>query len=258
MSDIVTEVDEQGIAVITLNRPEKRNAVKFAMWGELADLFSSYGSDPAVRAVILTGAGGYFSAGADISEFSTVRTEGGTGDAYDDVGERCTRAIVDTPKPTIAAIEGFCVGGGLGLAVSCDFRIAKQGARFGIPAARLGIVYTALDTRVLMNVVGVTNAKRILFTGAQFQADQASELGLIDELVDIDALTAAREFAAQMAANAPLSIAGAKQIVNAIAAGDEDADALSVELSAKAKASDDYREGVAAFAEKRPAKFTGR
>jgi len=257
MSDILTEVDDLGIATITLNRPEKRNAVKVAMWAELGRLFREFGDDPTIRVIILTGAGGYFSAGADISEFSTNDSEESTSVTSEDVGDVCTRSILDAPKPTIAAIEGFCVGGGLGLAVSCDFRVAKRGARFGIPAARLGIVYGWLDTQALMDVVGVAGAKRILFTAQQFDSEAAHRLGLIDELTDQDALAAARELAQTIARNAPLSVGGAKQIVRGLAAGDPRVRVLSSELGDQAMASDDYKEGVRAFGEKRVAKFTG-
>jgi enoyl-CoA hydratase/carnithine racemase len=249
---------KSGVATVTLNRPEKRNAVRFAMWKELARLFGEFGDDGTVRAVILTGAGGHFSAGADISEFGDVRDNAAGAAEYEHAGDAAMMAIRDCPKPVIAHIQGVCVGGALGLALCCDFRIADETARLGIPAARLGIVYSALETQLLMAAAGAAGAKRVLMTGRIFTVAEAARLHLVDEIAT-DAASVVRDLAATLAANAPLSVAGAKYIINAIAGG------LVAERGAEMSAlvtmaldSADYLEGRRAFMEKRAPRFEGR
>jgi enoyl-CoA hydratase/carnithine racemase len=175
---------------------------------------------------------------------------------YEAAGDAASRAIMELPKPVIAAISGYCVGGGLALAMACDLRIADASAKLGIPAALLGIVYGPLDTRNLLALVGLANAKRILFSGARFDAMAAERMGLVDELVP-DPLGAAKALAEGMAANAPLSLAGAKAILRALSEGREDEEAIQT-LVDRAAASADYVEGRAAFAAKRAPLFTGR
>jgi enoyl-CoA hydratase/carnithine racemase len=179
MSDIAVRVDASGVATVTLERPAKRNAVTLAMWREIAARFRAFAGEPEIRVVVLSGSGGNFCAGADISEFGTTRTGVEDGAAYEHAVDGCTEAIMALPKPTIAAIAGFCVGGGCGLAMACDFRIADRTARFGIPAARLGIVYGPTDCRNLIDLVGLARAKEILFTGRRFDAAEAQRIGLV-------------------------------------------------------------------------------
>lgn len=257
--EILLTRHDDGTAVVSLNRPERRNAVNFAQWRKLGDLFAELGADRGVRAVILTGAGGHFCAGADISEFKTVRADAAMGAAYDESVRHGTQSLIDLPKPTIAAIAGYCIGGGVALALACDFRVAVGGARFGIPAARLGIVYSQLECESLIATVGVTAAKRILFGAAQIDTAEAARIGLIDRLAEGDPVEAARDFAKPMAQNAPLSIAGMKTVVNALAAGKTKERHGAIEAAIEtALNSEDYREGVRAFGEKRPPRFTGR
>ncbi len=257
MSDIeVGQTD--GIAAITLNRAGRRNAMTLAMWHELAGIFADLGQDPEVRGIILTGAGDHFCAGADISEFGALRATVEQGHAYDKAVDDCCDAIAGAPKPTIAAIRGFCFGGGCGLAMACDFRFADQGSVFSIPAARRSIIYGMRETQNLLALVGLANAKRILFSAERFSADEALRMGFIDR-ISADALVSAKEFAAAMAKNAPLTIAGSKAILTGLALGPGALDpARARGLVESAFESEDYREGQRAFLEKREPQFGGR
>jgi enoyl-CoA hydratase/carnithine racemase len=258
MSDVETEIGD-GLAIVRLNRPAKRNAVTLAMWRELKRLFDGFAGHGDVRGVILTGQGAHFCAGADIGEFAAVRANAELGEAYERDADAASAALQHLPKPTVAAIDGSCVGGGLALAMACDFRVASAEARFGIPAARLGIVYGLLDCRNLANLVGFTQAKRILYGGALFGRDEAVRTGLIDAAADAPALGAARDMLASMVANAPLSIAGMKLALNALAEGSVDRQQAGIDAAiARAMDSDDYREGSRAFLEKRAPRFVGR
>lgn len=254
MSDILVEKND-GFAIVTLNRSRQRNAVTYLMWQQLAVLFSELDVDPDVRSIILTGAGGDFSAGADIAEFDAVREGADDSKRYEVAVDAAGDAIYGVSKPTIAALRGYCLGGAAHLAMSCDFRVAEANAVFGIPAARLSIVYGVSATRKLFSLVGVTEAKRILYTGKRFSADEALSIGFIDQIGG-DALADARQRAAEMVENAPLTIAGAKFILNGCAVGELDRQAAAA-LIDNASASKDYVEGRQAFKEKRPARFSG-
>jgi enoyl-CoA hydratase/carnithine racemase len=248
--DILVEEREGGFAVVTLNRPAKRNCVSLAMWRELGTIFHDLGRRSDIRVITLKGAGGNFCSGADIGEFATVR-----GDAAGAAADEA--AVHDCPRPTIAHIQGYCVGGGCGLALACDFRIADPTARVGIPAARLGIVYGLTDCRLLLALVGLAGAKRVLYTGEIFDAEAAHAMGLLDVVAE-DADKSARELAARLAENAPLSIAGAKLILHAIADQEVDERRAAVEaVIAQAADSRDYREAARAFVEKRRPTFRG-
>ena len=246
-------------AMVTLNRPAKKNALRLAMWEALAELFEGFAEERELRAVILTGAGGAFTAGADISEFATIRATPTQAEHYAATVDRCQLAIASAPKATIAAVSGPAYGGGCGLALGCDFRIADRTAAFAIPAARLGIVYGVEETRALLLAVGHTAAKEILFTGRRIEAEEAKALGLASHLVADDALGAARALAASLAGSAPLSIAGAKAVLDVLTHGPSEKRLARAEaLERQATASEDYREGARAFAEKRAPRFTGR
>ncbi|MGB7481321.1 MAG: enoyl-CoA hydratase-related protein, partial [Burkholderiaceae bacterium] len=245
-------------AVVTLNRPRQRNAVSLAMWRELAAIFERLGRDPEVRAIILTGAGGNFSAGADIAEFPQVRATVTQGVAYEVAVDRCCDAIAATPKPTIAVVDGYCMGGACHLAMSCDFRFAGSGAQFAIPAARLSIVYGLRATQRLLALVGVADAKRILYSARKFGAAQARRIGFADHVAD-DPLRAASAFAAVLADNAPLTIAGTKVLLNGLTMGPGAlTDRIANQVIERAVGSDDYRDATLAFVEKRQPVFVGK
>ena len=250
----------EGIATVTLNRPAKRNAVSLAMWGRVAEVFTDFGRQDGPRAAILTGAGGHFCAGADISEFLTVRANAAMGKVYEEAADAATRAVRDCPVPTIAAISGYAMGGGCGLALACDFRIGDASARMGIPAARLGIVYGPLDCSLLLRQVGLANAKRILFSGQAFDVAACHQLGLLDMVSEqSSALEAAYSFATDLSKNAPLSLAGAKLVLDALSCGTAEVRAGEIDAAiARAMDSEDYREGASAFSEKRRPRFRGR
>lgn len=263
MSGIAEEIvvaEEKGVVTVTLNRPAKRNAVSLAMWRRLAEVFTGLVRQDGARVVILTGAGGNFCAGADISEFATVRADATMGEAYEAAADSATRAVRDCPLPTIAAVSGYAMGGGCGLALACDFRVGDASTQMGIPAARLGIVYGPLDCSLLLRQVGLANAKRVLYSGRAFGLPDCSQMGLVDMVAgQASALEAARVFAGDLSANAPLSIAGAKLVLEALASGTADARAGEINaFIARAMDSTDYREGAAAFTGKRSPRFLGR
>ena len=272
------------IAVVTFNRPKSKNAMSLGMWKAIPGILGALERDLNVRSVILTGAGEDFSAGADISEFGKVRATDKQVWDYEVAVDACCDAIANINKPTIAVIRGFCLGGGAHLAMSCDFRYAASTSKFGIPAARLSIIYGVKGTQKLLNLVGLVQAKKILFGSQRFGGPEALKLGFIDYMtgptgpeakptllgkifrkkhsadpnLSDDPMVAARSFAKLLASNAPLSISGAKYILNGVAMGRGATDSeLAEELIAAAGKSNDYHEGRQAFAEKREPQFQG-
>lgn len=246
-----------GVAHVVLNRPAVRNAVTLAMWRELADIFSGYASDPDVRGVILRGSGRNFSVGADISEFDRIREDRHQAAAYEVAVDACSGAIAALGKPVVAAINGYCLGGGCHLALACDFRFADRDATIGIPSARLSIVYGVHSVKRLLALTGLSNAKRILYSADRFGAEQAIRMGLIDELPD-DVVGAAEKFLQLLALNAPLSISGAKFMLNGLTMGNGALDlATAQRLVDEASDSSDFKEGREAFAQKRQPRFRG-
>jgi enoyl-CoA hydratase/carnithine racemase len=257
--DILVEVEPAGIAVVTLNRAEKRNAVSLAMWRRLADIYTGLAGRSDVRVVILTGAGGNFCGGADIAEFPKVRNNVEDLRVYGQAGRDATQAIIDLPQPTIAAVNGYGVGGGCGLALACDLRVGDATTRMGIPAARLSIVYGTLDCSLLLRAVGLANAKLVLYSGRYFPLSDCRPMGLIDVIAEQGALAGARDLAQELATRAPLSQRGAKLVLEALARGE--AEKRQAEIAAVQEAavnSEDYRTARQAFMEKRTPVFRGR
>ncbi len=258
-TDILVDTTDPAIAVVTINRAGRRNAMTRAMWRELTRTIERLGADVEVRAIVLTGAGGAFCAGADISEFPAVRATVDDGRAYEAAVDGVHLAIQACPKPTIAAVSGPCYGGGVALALSCDFRVADATAHFAIPAARLSNVYGVVETRALFDAVGLAAAKEVLFTGRRYDASEAHRIGLATHLASVGgALEAGLELARGMRTSAPLTIKGAKVVLGAIARNTTDTSADDIHrVMDAAIASDDYKEGVAAFKAKRDPVFKG-
>lgn len=254
----VRVVVDGSIAEVIIDRPERKNAVSLAMWRTIARMFNDLGETAGVRVIIMRGAGGNFCVGADISEFSKTRDTVPQVRDYDKAVDDCCDAIAEAPKPVIAAIEGYCIGGGCGLAMACDFRICTPDATFFIPVARLGIVYGIREIQNLLALVGLSQAKRILYTAERFGADRAHQIGLVDD-VSSDPLEAAKQLAGIMAANAPLTIAGTKSILTDLSMGlGKLSEAHALKLVEEASQSADHREARAAFLEKRQPVFKGR
>jgi len=243
------------VATLTIDRPAKRNAMSYAMWSALPGLLDLVRHDDEVRVLVLKG-GAHFSAGADIGEFTTLRAGADGAAKYSEAVHAGERAIATLGKPTIAAISGFCVGGGCEMALACDIRIAESGARFGITPAKLGIVYNFTSTKQLVDVVGPAWAKQILFSGEIIPADTALRIGLVNEVHEPEAVHArVRELAETIASRAQVSLRGAKTIVDLITDGQYEEDDAVHALYDEAVHSAEYAEGVAAFLEKREPNF---
>ncbi|MBV7255815.1 enoyl-CoA hydratase/isomerase family protein [Pacificimonas sp. WHA3] len=243
------------IATLLIDRPEKKNAFLHEMWAALPGLVHKAMGDDEVRLLILRGAGGdAFSAGADIAEFGAKASDAAWGKANQSAIRDSQYALARAPKPTVSFIEGVCVGGGCGLSIACDLRVSGPKARFGITPARLGIVYSLHDTKLLVDLVGPAQAKRILFTAKLIGAAEAHRIGLVDFLSD-DPAAALGELSEAILSASPLSIAGTKRNVSRILAGQSDDDEMTLAEFRTTFHSADYKEGVASFLGKREAEF---
>lgn len=243
------------IARLLFDRADKRNAMNQAMWQALPRLVQQAMADNTVRVLILASATpGLFCAGADIGEFASHSGDPDWRIANQAAIRASQYALAHAPKPVIAAIDGDCVGGGCGLAMACDIRIAAPAARLGITPAKLGIVYSLFDTKLLVDLVGPGQAKRVLMTGALFPADEALAMGLVDQIAP-DPLAAALAMAAAIAGNAQHSVRSAKAIITRILNGQADDDDQTLALFRDAFTLPDFAEGVSAFRAKRRPDF---
>jgi len=251
---------KDGVAWITFDNPSRLNALRADMWAQIPKVIANAQDSQDVRVVVLRGAGNKsFSTGADISEFDTVRA-GAAAQTYNQLNHDAFMALEKISKPTIAMIHGFCLGGGLGLAVSCDLRVCDENATFAVPAARLGIGYHPKWMRSILNTLSAPHAKELLFTGKRFEASWALRCGLVNDVLPVDGLEAeVTKLAGQIRANAPLSLLAAKRSIDAFTANPALQDHSEIEqLVADCFNSDDYKEGRCAFMEKRKPVFKGR
>ncbi|MDB5812533.1 MAG: Enoyl-CoA hydratase [Betaproteobacteria bacterium] len=252
---------EGGIGWIIFNNPAKRNAMSMDMYEAMTAALEDYSRDPAVRVVILKGAGDKaFVSGADISEFKEKRSTAESTEIYHAASERAAKTLRDCPKPTIAMIRGFCMGGGMGTAVNCDLRIASDDSRFGVPAAKLGVGYRYERLKHLEALVGPSFTMEIFYTGRQFTAQEALTMGLINRMLPVDELEPyVLNYANTIVNNAPLTIAAVKTSVMQMGKAESQRDiALCDRMVDACFASKDYIEGRDAFLEKRKAAFQGR
>jgi len=260
MSEGRLRVEREGaVGRLILDNTSKLNSLNRAMWTAIPTAVAAFAADPDVRCIVLQGAGGkVFSVGADISEFSEVRDNPEQVAAYDAINSAAYRALATVPKPVVAMIEGFCIGGGLAVALACDLRYCEEGSRFGIPAARLGLGYGAEGTRRLVATVGHARAREVLFSARRYTAAEALEMGLVNAVRPAAGLADfVRGMVAEMAENAPLTLAAAKAVINALATGEADL-AEGEAAVAACMTSEDYAEGRRAFMEKRRPAFKGR
>jgi enoyl-CoA hydratase/carnithine racemase len=256
--NMLAEIDGP-VGWMIFNKPARRNAVSLDMWEAMPVILDRFEQDPAVRVIVLKGAGEQaFVSGADISQFEKARSSPEGNAHYDTVSGEAMRRLAACGKPTLAMIHGFCIGGGLAIAIGCDIRIAGESARFGIPAARLGLGYEASGVKKLMELVGSSFTKEIFFTARHFSAAEAREMGLVNRVVaDAGLEEYIRMYCTTIGDNAPMTMHALKRTVGELMRG-EKADLAACEALVKGCFdSQDYVEGRRAFMEKRRPVFRG-
>jgi enoyl-CoA hydratase/carnithine racemase len=251
---------EGKVGYLTFNNPERHNAVSLEMWEAASEFLEDFKKDKNIRVVVVTGAGGKaFISGADISKFEKERSTQEGVDRYNAAVDQANNAFYTFPKPTIAMIRGYCIGGGVGLALCCDMRICTEGSKFGVPAAKLGLGYRFDGLKKLVDLVGPSFAKEIFFTARQFTAAEAQVMGLVNRVLpDAELESYVRDYAETIAANAPLTVDSVKYIVGQAVIDESKRDLKKCDQLVQACfASNDYKEGRKAFMEKRKPVFTG-
>ena len=260
-ADKVLTRKDGNVGYLIFNNPERRNAMSLDMWEACSRQMAAYAKDPDIRVVVLTGAGDKaFIAGADISKFGEERATDAGVKRYNEVVEEAYASVHECPKPTIAMIRGFCVGGGMGLASCCDLRICSEDAKFAVPAAKLGLGYGYAGVKRLMDVVGPSYTKEIFYTARLFDAREAQTMGLANRVVgNGDLETYVKDYANMIAANAPLTVDSISFIVGEALKDESKRDMQRCDdLVTQCFKSADYEEGRSAFMEKRKPVFKGR
>src|SRR4249920_3479976 len=260
MSEPRLRVERDGaIGRMVFDSPARRNAISGQMWRAIPTAMTAFDADPEVRCVVLRGEGTVaFAAGADISEFEARRSSQRSVREYDGLVDAAQHAIEDSSKPVIALIHGFCIGGGVEMALACDLRYAADSGQFAIPAARLGVGYGVHGTNRLVATVGHAAAREIMFTGRRYSAQEALAIGLVNRVLPAGELDGyVRTLTLELAANAPLSMEASKRIINALIDAHGDFTEEN-QLTARCMQSEDYKEGRRAFMEKRAPRFKGK
>jgi enoyl-CoA hydratase len=250
-----------GVGVITFNNPDKRNAMSLEMWEGFGEALTALRDDAAVRVVILRGGGGKaFVSGADISQFEKTRHNAAASEEYAKRSAAQRALLADYPKPTIACIQGFCLGGGMQVAMLADIRIASHGSQFGIPAAKLGIAYGYDGLKHLVSLVGPSWARLLMYTGMRIDSTEALRIGLVERVFPIDELWGETMTIAQtISENAPLAIKAAKTTIAQVLKDESARDMDAIKAVGRAcMDSADFREGRQAFMEKRKPQFSGK
>ena len=245
---------------IVFNNPARHNAVSLEMWQRMTGLLADFAADKDLRALVISGAGGKaFVSGADISKFESERASEEAVKVYNETSARAYEQLFNFPRPTIAKIQGYCIGGGMNIAVACDIRVCTPDAKFGIPAAKLGLGYGYAGVNKLSQIIGISRAMEMFFTARQFPADEALLMGLVNRVVPVAEIDAAvDEMTRMIAENAPLTVAAVKASAREIGKPESERDIARLDRMVEACfRSQDYIEGRRAFMEKRKPQFTG-
>ncbi len=258
MVGIVTTRVTGFIGEIIISNPDRKNAMSSAMWRELRNCAIDMQANDYARVVILRGADGTFVAGADLTEFKALREDTDSFTNYLSNIEDAVSAVFNLSKPTIAAVEGHCIGGGLAIAAACDFRYATTSSIFQIPSARLGLSFPEHSVRRIASLIGITNTKRLLFTAERITAQEAKEMGLVSDVIEGDIRAAFEHLCVAIQDNAPLSITASKRVLNGYISQDKDLDEISSQYAYLTVASRDFNEALTAMEEKRKPNFIGK